>query len=284
MAESQKQIIAFQGARGAYSDQACRDIFPDGETLPCTSFRDAFDAVKKGTANFAVLPIDNTLAGRVADVHHLLPKSGLSIVGEHFLPIQHCLLGVKSADLNQITHVHSHVHALPQCREFIQKQNLTEVVHADTAGAARDIANWSDNSQAAIASELAAEEYDLDILVKDIQDDDRNKTRFIVLAPEALGLSDDYISDALVTSFVFQVRNIPAALYKALGGFATNGVNMLKLESYVDHGFNAAQFYCEVVGHSEDKSLSLALEELSFFAKDVAILGTFPKSKIRDSL
>ena len=271
--------ISFQGALGAYSDQACRELYPEAETLPCTTFEDAFEAVMNGYSDLAVIPIDNTLAGRVADVHHLLPTSGLHIIGEHFLPIRHCLLGIKGASLYDITHVHSHVHALPQCRKFIRNNNLKPIVHADTAGAAAEIASINNKTQAAIASTLAAEIYNLDIIVEGVQDDDSNKTRFIVLATEAVAQE---INDDVITSFFFEVRNIPAALYKALGGFATNGINMLKLESYVDQGFTAAQFYCEVEGHTRSEAFNLAMQELSFFAKDIKILGSFPKSPLRD--
>lgn len=270
--------ISFQGAKGAYSDQACRELYPNAETVPCTSFDDAFDAVKQGLVDLAVIPIDNTLAGRVADVHHLLPTSGLHIIGEHFLPIHHCLLGVKGADLQNLTHVHSHVHALPQCRKFIKKHDLTPVVHADTAGSAAEIADRGDFTQAAIASSLAAEIYGLDILAQGIEDDGSNKTRFIVLSPVDQHCED---SGNIITSFVFEVRNIPAALYKTLGGFATNGINMLKLESYVDDRFNAARFYCEVEGHANSDALKRAFEELGFFAKDIKILGSFPQSPLR---
>ena len=269
--------IAFQGAKGAYSDMAARQIFPDTDTCPCMTFEDAFDAVKNGDADIAVIPIDNTLAGRVADVHHLLPDSGLSIIGEHFLPIRHCLLGIKGANLKDISHVHSHVHALPQCRKFIREHGLTSVVHADTAGAAQDISELQNPTQAAIASALAADIYGLDILAEGIQDDDTNTTRFIVLSPTTATERPD---DAM-TALTFEVRNIPAALYKALGVFATNGLNMMKLESYVDHQFQAARFYCEVAGHPDDLPLKNALEELGFYAKDVKILGTFAKSPLR---
>ncbi len=271
--------ISFQGAKGAYSDMACRDLYDNAETMPCASFDDAFDAVKGGHADLAVIPIDNTLAGRVADVHHLLPHSGLHIIGEHFLPIDHCLLGVKGATIGDIKEVHSHVHAIPQCRKFIRDHGLTPVIRGDTAGAAMEIAERGDKSQAAIASKLAADIYGLDILVHGIQDDKTNKTRFIVLSPTPVSIPQ---GDNIMTSFVFEVRNIPAALYKAMGGFATNGVNMMKLESYVDHQFNAARFYCEISGHADDDNAKLALEELAFFAKDIKILGSFSKSPLRD--
>jgi prephenate dehydratase len=270
--------ISFQGAKGAYSDMAARELFPDAETIACTSFEDAFDAVKNNVVNHAVIPIDNTLAGRVADVHHLLPASGLYIIGEHFLPIHHCLLGVAGSTIKDLKDVHSHIHAIPQCRHFIRDHALNPIIHADTAGAAAEIADKGDKTQAAIASALAAETYGLDILAKDIEDDHTNKTRFIILSREPIAP----VGDNVMTAFHFEVRNIPAALYKAMGGFATNGVNMMKLESYVDHAFNAARFYCEVEGHPDETGLKLALEELAFFAKDIKMLGTFPKSSLRD--
>ena len=273
-----KMKIAFQGAKGAYSDMAARELFPNAQTIACTSFEDAFDAVKNGDVTYAVIPIDNTLAGRVADVHHLLPTSGLSIIGEHFLPIHHCLLGVQGAKIDDLREVHSHVHAIPQCRKFIRQNGLTPVIHADTAGAAAEISELQDKTKGAIASRLAAETYGLEILAENIEDDHSNKTRFVILSRDAV----DAKGDDIMTSFHFEVRNIPAALYKALGGFATNGVNMMKLESYVDHQFNAARFYCEVEGQPNDNSLKLALEELSFFAKDIQILGSYPKSPLRD--
>ncbi len=271
--------ISFQGAMGAYSDMAARELYKNAETVPCTSFDDAFDSVKGGLADLAVIPIDNTLAGRVADVHHLLPTSGLSIIGEHFLPIHHCLLGVKGATLADLKDVHSHIHAIPQCRKFIRENGLNPVIHADTAGAAAEIASRGDKTQGAIASKLSADIYGLDILAEQIQDDTTNKTRFVVLSPQPA----DEKGDNMMTALHFEVRNIPAALFKAMGGFATNGVNMMKLESYVDHQFQAARFYCEVEGHPDDTSLKLAMDELSFFAKDVKILGSFPKSPLRET-
>jgi prephenate dehydratase len=275
--------IAFQGALGAYSDMACRQIFDGHKTVPCKTFEGAFTAVRAGHVDRAVIPIDNTLAGRVADVHHLLPKSDLFIVGEHFVPIRHCLLGFKNTVFNELKRVHSHVHAIPQCREFFREHpEIEAVVHADTAGAAMDISKWNDKSQGAIASELAADIYDLDILKRDLQDEDTNTTRFIVLSPDPIEISPDLSN--VMTSFVFQVRNIPAALYKAMGGFATNGVNMMKMESYVDDKFQAARFYCEIDGHASHDNVKLALDELSFFAKDIKILGSYQKSDFRKAL
>ncbi len=274
------KIIAFQGFSGAYSDMACRAVFPDAQTLPCETFDRAFDAVMNKKADYAMIPVDNTLAGRVADVHRLLPQSNLQIIGEYFLPIRHALMGVSGADINDIKTVHSHIHALPQCRNIIKELNLNEKVHADTAGAAQEISKLNDPSQAAIASTLAAEIYDLEILKNDVQDADHNTTRFLVLSREAY-VPEYNDQDLFITSFIFEVRNIPAALYKALGGFATNGVNMTKLESYVNENFEAAQFYADVMGHPENRALQLAMEELGFFAKEVYPLGTYKAHKFR---
>lgn len=275
-----RKIIAFQGFSGAYSDLACRQVFPNAQTLPCDTFDKAFRAVQDDKANLAMIPVDNTLAGRVADVHRLMPQSGLHIVGEHFQPIQHALMAVKGAKIEDIKTVHSHIHALPQCQKVIKELELEQKVHADTAGAAQEIANLKDPTQAAIASKLAAEIYGLEILRDDVQDADHNTTRFLILSQDydvpTLNAEKNYI-----TSFIFDVRNIPAALYKALGGFATNGVNMVKLESYVDENFQAAQFYADVIGHPEDRPLQLAMEELGFFAKDVLLLGTYEAHPFR---
>jgi len=271
--------IAFQGAPGANSDMACRDAYPDMTTLPSGVFADAFASVRNGDARLAMIPIENTVAGRVADIHHLLPESGLHIIGEYFLRINHCLLGVRGATLDDITHVHSHIHALPQCSKIITEHNLVPVVHADTAGAAADVAKWGDKTQASISSSLAAELYDLDILGKDVEDADHNTTRFVIMAREPL--VQDPSQDNLMTTFVFRVRNIPAALYKAMGGFATNGVNMTKLESYLRGDFVAAQFYADVEGHPDHEGLKHALEELEFFTHSVDILGTYPAHKYR---
>lgn len=260
---------------------ACRAVFPEKTSLPCETFDDAFSAIQDGRADFGMIPVDNTLAGRVADVHHLLPHSGLHIIGEHFEPIRHNLLGIRGAKIEELQHVHSHIHALPQCREIIKKLNLKPHVHADTAGAAEEIARKNDPSHAAIASSLAAETYGLDILRKDVQDASHNTTRFLILSREA-SVPAYNEKNAYITSFIFQVRNIPAALYKALGGFATNGINMVKLESYVDKNFQAAQFYADVTGHPEARPLQLAMEELGFFAQSVTPLGTYPAHPFRN--
>lgn len=273
-------IIAFQGFEGAYSDMACRAVYPQAQTLPCHTFDKAFAAVKDGKADLAMIPVDNTLAGRVADVHRLLPQSGLHIIGEYFLPICHALMGIKGASLDDIETVHSHVHALPQCRDIIKELSLKEKVHADTAGAAQAVAHMAQKSEGAIASPLAAEIYGLDILKENVQDADHNTTRFLILSrADAVPAYEE--NHTYLTSFLFEVRNIPAALYKALGGFATNGVNMVKLESYVDEQFQAALFFAEVMAHPEERGLKFALEELDFFAKKVMVLGTYPAHAFR---
>ncbi len=272
--------IAFQGFHGAYSDLACRAVYPGMETLPCASFEDAFRAVSEGEADLAMIAVDNTLAGRVADVHHLIPRGGLYVIGEYFLPIRHALLAVKGAKLEDLKHVHSHIHAIPQCRETIRRLGLQAHVHADTAGAAADVAARNDKAHGAIASSLAAEIYGLDILISDIQDADHNTTRFLILSRDP-AVPPYNPAARVLTSFIFRVRNIPAALYKALGGFATNGVNMVKLESYVGEKFQAAQFYCDVEGHPDSPALKRALEELAFFASEVRVLGTYPAHPFR---
>lgn len=278
------QRIAFQGFPGAYSDLACRAAFPGWQTVPCASFHDAFKAVRDNEADLAMIPVDNTLAGRVADVHLLIPGGELYIIGEHFQPIAHALLGVKGAKARDIRHVHSHIHAIPQCRNLIARMGLKPHVHADTAGAAEEIARRGDPEHAAIASTLAAEIYGLEIIEENIQDADHNTTRFLVLSPEAKIPPydpDNEANSAILTSLIFEVRNIPAALYKALGGFATNGISLAKLESYVGEGFKVARFYCDVEGHPHSRAMKLALEELNFFASAVKLLGTYPAHPFR---
>jgi len=281
MGKKEDNIIAFQGEFGANGDLACRAVRDDMQTLPCHTFQDTFAAVHKGQAKYLLIPIDNTVAGRVADIHHLLPDSGLHIIGEHFQRVEHHLLAVKGAKLKDLTHVHSHVHALNQCRKAIREYDLEPMVHVDTAAAAREISERGELAHAAIASELAGKIYNLDSLRANIEDADHNTTRFLLMARDPLNISPD--GKGLITSFVFRVRNVPAALYKALGGFATNGVNMLKLESYlVGGGFVAAQFYAEVEGHPEQHDVSLAMEELSFFTNEVRFLGVYPRNPARD--
>jgi prephenate dehydratase len=266
--------IAFQGEPGANSHIACQEAFPDHEPVACRVFEDAFAAVAGGDAHLAMIPIDNSVAGRVADIHHLMPHSNLYIVAEHFLRVRHQLLGVPGTTLASVRTVRSHIHALGQCRRIIRELKLQPVVAADTAGAAREVAAAKDPSAAAIATRLAAEIYGLQILKSNVEDDEHNTTRFIVLSASP---DDADPEDApVITSFIFRVRNVPAALYKALGGFATNGVNMIKLESYQLEGqFAATQFYADIEGHPQERPVRLALEELQFFTNHMRILGVY---------
>ncbi len=278
-----QKIIAFQGEMGANSHIACDDVYPDGVPLPCATFEDAFAAVSEGRAGYAMIPIENSLAGRVADIHYLLPGSRLQIIGEYFLPIHFQLMAVEDAHLGSIKDVYSHVHALGQCRKIIRKLGLNAHVAADTAGAAREIAQLQDPTKAALATRLAASLYGLKILAEDVEDASHNTTRFVILSKTPNWAKAD--EERVVTSFVFRVRNLPAALYKALGGFATNGINMTKLESYMlDGEFTATQFYAEVDGHPDDAGLKRALEELTFFSKEMSILGVYPASPFRDTV
>jgi prephenate dehydratase len=273
-------IIAFQGAPGAYSDLACREVYPDRQTLACDTFEDAIAAVREGRASLAMLPIENSVAGRVADIHHLMPQSRLFIVAEHFQRVNHHLLAPPGATLAGLKTVCSHVQALSQCRNFLRARGLRAMVVADTAGAAADVAARGDPTVAAIASELAGRIYGLDSLQDSIEDEEHNTTRFLVMAPQPRPLPND--GSLKITTFVFRVRNVPAALYKALGGFATNGVNMTKLESYMVGGrFTATQFYADVDGHPHDRALELAFEELRFFSREVKMLGTYPAHPFR---
>ena len=276
--------IAFQGEPGANSHIACNAAYPGYEPLPCPTFEDAFAAVRSGRAGLAMIPIDNSVAGRVADIHHLMPRSGLHIVAEWFLPVQHQLMAPRGASLKTIETVESHVHALGQCRNIIRKLRIKAVVAADTAGAAREVAEAGDISRAALATELAAKIYGLKILKKNVADDKRNTTRFVVLSRQPQWAKRG--KKPVVTTFLFEVRNIPAALYKALGGFASNSINMTKLESYMVNGsFAATQFYADVEGHPDDRPLALALEELKFFSrpKSLKILGIYPAHPYRET-
>ena len=274
------QTIAFQGAPGAYSDLACRTAYPAMTSLACATFEEAFTAVREKRAELAMIPIDNSVAGRVADIHHLLPESGLHIVGEHFQPVVHHLLAVPGATLAGLKTVHSHIHALPQCRRMIAELGLKPIVHADTAGAAADVAARGNPTEAAIASELAGQIYGLKSLRADVADLANNTTRFVVMRREPI--DPDPAQGPVITSFVFRVRSVPAALYKALGGFATNGINITKLESYiVDGNFTVAQFYADIDGHPDQRLVRLALEELGFFSREVRILGVYPASSSR---
>jgi prephenate dehydratase len=278
-----KLKIAYQGEAGANSHIACREAYPNHDAVACDTFEDAFAAVKDGEAALAMIPIDNSIAGRVADIHHLLPASNLYIVGEHFLRVHHQLLALPGTSAAQLKTAHSHVHALGQCRRVIRQLQLKPVVAGDTAGAAREVAEAKDKSRAAIATRLAAEIYGLDVLKENIEDEDHNTTRFIVLAASP---HDAEPEDApVITTFVFRVRNVPAALYKALGGFATNGVNMIKLESYQLEGqFAATQFYSDIDGHPSERPVRLALEELEFFTTHLRVLGVYKASPYRAEL
>ena len=272
--------IAYQGEPGANSHIACRDQYPDMEPLPCASFEDALTAISDGTAALGMIPIENSLAGRVADIHHFLPTSGLHIIGEYFLPIHFQLMAIRGATLAGLRDVHSHVHALGQCRKIIRNNGLSPHVAGDTAGAAREVSEWKDPTRAALAPALAADIYGLDILARDVEDEAHNTTRFVVLSREPARPKPG--SGPIVTSFVFRVRNVPAALFKALGGFATNSVNMTKLESYMLEGeFTATQFLADVDGHPDDGNVRLALEELAFFSKEVTVLGVYPAHPFR---
>lgn len=275
-----KGKVAYQGEPGANSHIACRDVYPDREPLPCASFEDVLAAISDGTAEVAMIPIENSVAGRVADIHHLLPTAGLYIIAEYFLPIHFQLLGVKGATIEELRSVYSHVHALGQCRKIIRKLGLAAHISGDTAGSAREIAEWKDTSKASLAPALAAEIYGLDVLATNVEDEKHNTTRFVVLAREPrwpkLG------KGPCVTTFIFRVRNVPAALYKALGGFATNGVNMTKIESYMVEGqFTATQFLADVDGHPEDPALIRAFQELAFFCKEFMVLGAYPPHEFR---
>ncbi len=274
--------IAFGGALGSYADLACRAVFPHDTTLPCLGFEEAFAAVRAGTADRAMIPVDNAIAGRVADVHHLLPQGGLFIVGEHYQPVEHQLLALPGVTLAEIKTVKSHVQGLSQCRGFIQKHGMQPVAENNTAQAAANLAAQQDRSTAVIASTLAGQLYGLVSIASDIADMRGNTTRFLILAREAAKPAPNL---PCVTSLIFRVRSVPAALYKALGGFATNGINITKLESYlVDGNFTAAQFYLDIDGHPETVPMRHALEELGFFAHEVKILGTYAAHPFRQQL
>ena len=275
-------MISFQGIPGAYSDLACRAAFPGMPTLPCHTFEQAIDAVRTGRAELAMLACENSLAGRVPDIHMLLPSSGLFIVGEHFQRVEHCLLGVPGARIDQVRRIHSHAVALGQVRGILKELGAEAVIEADTAGSARQVSEWGRAEEASIASSLAAEIYGLDVLRANVEDAAHNTTRFYVAAREPRTPPMD--APGLMTTFVFRVRNVPAALFKALGGFATNGVNMSRLESYMlDGQFTATQFMCDVDGHPEQPGLRRALEELSFFSRETKVLGVYKRAAFRET-
>ena len=277
-----KKKIIFQGELGANSHIACKEAYPDYEPVPCPTFEDCFTALSNGDVDLGMIPIENSIAGRVADIHHLMPDAGLHIIAEWFLPIRNQLMAIKGASLKTIKTVESHIMALGQCRGTIRELKLKPVAAADTAGSARIVADAKDPTRAAIASRLAAEIYGLYILKENVEDESHSTTRFVVLSKEKKWAPHG--KGKVITTFVFQVRNLPAALYKAMGGFATNGVNMTKLESYmVDGNFFATQFYADVEGHPDDRALVHALEELGFFSKELTILGVYPADKFRET-
>ena len=272
--------IAFQGEPGAYSHEACRTARPDMTPVPCRTFEDAIEAVRKGDAEFAMLPVENSTYGRVADIHSLLPRSGLHIIEEAFVRVRINLLALPGTRLEDIRSAKSHTVLLGQCRNFLAEHSISRITGADTAGSAKEVAEAGDPAVAALASELAGEIYGLDVLARHIEDEGNNTTRFLLMSPEA-----DYTrrgKDGMITSFVFQVRNLPAALYKAMGGFATNGINMTKLESYMVGGsFTATQFYADIEGHPDDPAVKRAMEELDYFTNMVEVLGVYPAGNVR---
>jgi prephenate dehydratase len=280
---SRAKSVAFQGEPGAYAHLAAREALPNVMAKPCQTFDDAVDAVRTGAADLSIIPIENSLHGRIADIHHLLPGAGLYIVGEHFHRVRHQLLGLKGASITGLKTVYSQAPALGQCLKIIRELKLTPHNWHDTAGSARHVAELRDPAAAAIASSLAAEIYGLEVLRADVEDESHNMTRFLIMAHEP----DDAPNDGspVITTFVFRVRNVPAALYKALGGFATNGVNMTKLESYQLGGsFNATQFYADIEGHPEERHVRLALEELQFFTSKLTVLGVYPAHPFRNHM
>ena len=280
MSVNPETSIVYQGVPGANSHIACNEVFPEMEAVPSRTFEDAFAAVSDGRAALAMIPVENTVAGRVADIHHLLPESGLHIIGEHFLRVRHQLLANREASIDSLMRVHSHPMALGQCRKVIRELGLQPVSAVDTAGAAQEIAGLGTVEDAAIATELAGRIYDLQVLRADVEDAEHNTTRFLILSRDDTRAQIN--GKLIITTFVFRVRNVPAALYKAMGGFATNGVNMTKLESYqLDGRFTATQFYADIEGHPDERGVSLALEELGFFTDDLRVLGVYPASPLR---
>ncbi|MBT0958324.1 prephenate dehydratase [Alphaproteobacteria bacterium KMM 3653] len=276
------KTIAFQGDLGAYSHEACLNARPGYDVLPCRTFEAVIRAVREGKADEAMLPVENTTYGRVADIHRLLPASGLHIVDETFVRVRIALLAVPGVTLDQVKHVRAHLVLLPQCRAFLEKHGITSEAATDSAGAAAEIAESGDKSVAVLASAFAGQIYGLDVLAEGIEDEGHNTTRFLIMSPKA---DPARRADAMITSFVFRVRNIPAALYKAMGGFATNGVNMTKLESYMVGGaFTATQFYADIDGHPDDPAVRRAMEELDYFTDEIKILGVYPSSEIRQQI
>jgi len=274
------RVVAFQGAPGAYSHLACREALPDLVPLPCATFEDAFAAVREGRAACALIPIENSTAGRVADIHQLLPEGGLYITAEHFLRVRHQLLAPKGATIQSVRRVYSHVQALSQCRRITRDLGIEPVVSSDTAGSAKEVAERNSPEEAAIASSIAGELYGLQVLRADVEDNHTNTTRFIKLERQRRD-PDPNGAATCVTAIMFRVRSVPAALYKALGGFATNGVNVVKLESYLSDGFKVAEFYAEIEGHPAHRNVDLALQELEYFSRSLKIIGVFTAHPFR---
>ncbi|MDJ0930329.1 prephenate dehydratase [Breoghania sp.] len=275
--------IVFQGEPGANSHMACRDVYPDYESVPCATFEDCFHALESDEAELGMIPVENSVAGRVADIHHLLPRSSMRIIGEYFMPIRFQLMAPPGATIEGLKSVQSHIMALSQCRKLIRRLGLTAVVGADTAGSARQIAERNDLTASALAPDLAAEAYGLEIFARDVVDAAHNTTRFLILARNDMRAADN--RQHVITTIIFRVRNVPAALYKALGGFATNNVNMTKLESYQLEGqFFASMFYADIEGHPDEHNVALALEELKFFCAEFKMLGVYRASPFRDKI
>ncbi len=272
--------FSFQGVNGAYSELAGKKLFPEASSYPCSTFEDMFEQVRLGKVDAAMVPIENSLAGRVADTQRLIPESNLKITSEYFLDVNHNLMAIRGTKISDIKRIHSHEQGIAQCRKKIIKLNKEMIVEADTAGSAKMISKLNNIEDAAIASELAAQIYDLEILEKNFQDINNNVTRFLIMQKDLIDLDPD--SNKILTTLVFNVRSIPAALYKCLGGFSSNGVNITKLESYVHpQGFDVAQFYIDFEGHPDNSSVKLALEEMKFFCKHLEILGVYEKSSFR---
>ena len=275
-----KKTIAFQGELGAYSHEACVQSRPNHLPMPCATFEDVIEAVNSNKADLAMLPVENSTYGRVADMHRLLPQSGLHIVDEAFVRVRICMMALPGVKVADVKVANAHLVLIPQCRKFLDKNGIKGEAAADSAGAAADIAAGEDRTVAALASELAAKQHGLEIIARDIEDHDNNTTRFLIMSRQANMIRRG--ETHMITSFVFRVRNIPAALYKAMGGFATNGVNMTKLESYmVDGEFTATQFYADIAGHPEDPAVQRAMEELAYFTSEITVLGTYPASTAR---
>ena len=272
--------FAFQGVHGAYSEQAGKNVFPDAKSLPCSTFEEMFACVRDAKADIALVPIENSQAGRVADTQRLIPDSDLNIIGEYFLEVRHNLLAIPGAKINDVKRIHSHEQGIAQCRKKIIRLNKEMVIAADTAGSAKKISELNKKEDAAIASALAAEIYNLEILEENFQDAQYNVTRFLIMSKHKSGIESN--DSDLLTTLVFVVRSIPASLYKCLGGFASNGINITKLESYIHpQGFDVAQFYIDFEGHPDDKSVKLAFEEMKFFCKEIKVLGVYKKSEFR---